>query len=121
WTLGPTTQKLSELGGGADYGLFLYSYDSYGSTGRKAAQIVGLILAANLIPSGVHIGYAALVDLKTGDMVWINADISMGGDIRTQEGAEKRVMQLLEGFPSRKATEGGTQGQPVVTVGAKDK
>ncbi|MFC4291939.1 hypothetical protein ACFOWX_05865 [Sphingorhabdus arenilitoris] len=101
WTLGPTVQELSTIGGGADYGLFLYSYDSYGSSGRKAAQIVGLILAADLIPAGVHIGYAALVDLKNGDLVWINADISMGGDVRTQEGAEKRVMQLLEDFPVR--------------------
>ncbi len=34
-----------------------------------------------------HIGYAGLVDLKTGDVIWFNADPQMGGDVRTEEGA----------------------------------
>ncbi len=99
WTLGADAQKLGDIGGG-DYGLFLYTYDSYGSTGRKVAQILG-ILAGFGGSSGVHLGYAGLVDLKTGDLVWINADIEMGGDVRTKEGAEKRIGQLLEEFPLR--------------------
>ena len=49
--------------------------------------------------SGVHIGYAGLVDLETGDLVWLNADRKMGGDVRTGDGAVKRVTQLLEDFP----------------------
>jgi len=109
WTLGEGAQKLSELTGG-DYGLFLYTYDSYGSAGRKAAQVVGLLLGVG-ISSGVHIGYAGLVDLKTGDLVWINADARMGGDVRDAEGAQKRVSQLLEDFPQRSDAK--------VTVGTK--
>jgi len=97
WTLGKEAAQLRALGG--DYGLFFYTFDSYGSTGRKVAQILGAIAGFGLMPSGVHVGYAGLVDLTTGDLVWLNADLAMGGDVRTADGAEKRVAQLLEEFP----------------------
>jgi hypothetical protein len=64
------------------------------------------VLAAGLVgvgvQSGVHRGYAGLVDLQTGDLVWLNADEAMGGDVRNAEGMEKRVGQLLEDFPGLK-------------------
>lgn len=97
WTLGEDAARLKALGG--EYGLFLFTYDSYGSTGRKVLQVLALGLGAGFVPSGVHVGYAGLVDLDTGDLVWLNADTSMGGDPREPEGAAKRVAQLLEGFP----------------------
>lgn len=99
WTLGADISKLRELGGG-DYGLFIYTQDSYGSAGRKALQIFGAIMGVG-ITSGVHIGYAGLVDLRTGELVWINADVKMGGDVREADGAAKRIGQLLEDFPTR--------------------
>ncbi|WP_267134686.1 hypothetical protein [Sphingomonas sp. So64.6b] len=34
-------------------------------------------------------------------MIWFNADPQMGGDVRTAEGATKRVGQLLAGLPGR--------------------
>lgn len=97
WTLGEDAARLKALGG--EYGLFLFTYDSYGSTGRKVLQVLALGLGAGFVPSGVHIGYAGLVDLNTGDLVWLNVDTSMGGDPREPEGADKRIAQLLEGFP----------------------
>jgi hypothetical protein len=51
------------------------------------------------VKSGEHIGYAGLVDLRTGDLLWLNADGAMGGDVRDKEGSEKRARQLLEDFP----------------------
>lgn len=99
WTLGEGASQLRPLGG--DFGLFFYTYDSYGSTGRKVAQILGAIAGFGLMSSGVHVGYAGLVDLRTGDLVWLNADLSMGGDPRTAEGADKRMAQLLEDFPKK--------------------
>jgi hypothetical protein len=53
------------------------------------------------MPAGVHTSYAALVDLKTGDLVWFNVDPGSGGDPRTDEGATKRIRQLLESFPAK--------------------
>ncbi|SIN94194.1 hypothetical protein SAMN02745824_2378 [Parasphingorhabdus marina DSM 22363] len=123
YNMGNGTQKLAELGGG-QYGLFFCTYDSYGSAGRKAAQAVGmlgcLIGACVIVPSGVHIGYAGLVDLETGDLVWVNADGSMGGDVRELEGAQKRVAQLLEDFPlPAEGTVGGAVIKTAVTEQAE--
>ncbi|MCB2085104.1 MAG: hypothetical protein H6920_07135 [Sphingomonadaceae bacterium] len=92
WTLGPGTSRLAELSG-ARYGLFIMTEDQYGSTGRKIAQLfIG-------VQSGVHKGAAGLVDLQTGHVLWMNADLQMGGDVRDAEGVKKRVRQLLEDFP----------------------
>ena len=104
WSLGPGTARLKEVTG-ADYAMFVYTYDAYGDTGRKASQVVSALTCTLLfcdIPgSGVHAGYAALVELSTGNIVWFNSDPEMGGDVRIAEGAAKRVAQLMEGFPVR--------------------
>ena len=114
WTLGEEAARLKELGG--DYGLFLYTYDSYGSTGRKIIQGLALMLGGGLVPSGVHVGYAGLVDLDTGDLVWLNIDTSMGGDPRTAEGAQKRVRQLMEEFPEKAPDVPGEEPKGTVIV-----
>lgn len=99
WSLGPGVAKLPALEG-MDYALFVNTEDQYGSGGRKALQIFAAMAGVG-ITSGVHKGHAGLIDLKTGELIWLNADLAMGGDVRTPEGAVKRVQQLLEGFPGR--------------------
>jgi hypothetical protein len=99
WGVGPGLTELQSMNG-ADYALFINTYDSFASSGRKALKIVGL-LAGVSVPTGMHWGHAGLVNLKTGELVWLNADRQMGGDVRTSDGAMKRVAQLLEGFPGR--------------------
>ncbi|GAB7551662.1 hypothetical protein NRB_11600 [Novosphingobium sp. 11B] len=101
WGVGPGIAEISSLKN-ADYALLINTYDSYGSAGRKALQIFSAMAGVS-VTSGVHWGHAGLVDLKTGELVWLNADRQMGGDVRTPEGAIKRVTQLLEGFPGRMA------------------
>lgn len=102
WTLGNGTQRLADLTG-ARYGLFVYTEDQYGSTGRKVLQFAAAGLLGVGVSSGVHIGYAGLVDLKTGNLLWLNADGKMGGDVREADGMVKRVNQLLEDFPGSTA------------------
>ena len=106
WSLG---SRVAELPGAkdADYALFLYNKDAYGSTGRKMLQLVAMVGGIG-VKSGEHAGYGGLIDLKTGDLLWLNADGAMGGDVRTPDGAEKRVRQLLEEFP------GSVRAKPVV-------
>jgi hypothetical protein len=101
WTLGSGTRQIASLTG-ARYGLFVVTEDQYGSVGRKIFQVLVAGVAGVGIQSGVHIGHAGLVDLHTGELVWLNADAAMGGDVRTAEGAAKRVDQLLEDFPGLK-------------------
>lgn len=102
WTLGSDARKLKDITG-ADYAMFVYTHDAYGSAGRKVAQLMMAGLFGVAIVPGVHLGYAGMVDLNTGELVWLNADIQMGGDLREKDGAEKRVKELLRGFPKRDA------------------
>lgn len=107
WSLG---KGVATLPGAleADYGLFIYNKDAYGSTGRKMLQVVAALGGVG-VTSGEHLGYAGLVDLKTGDLLWLNADAQMGGDVRERDGSEKRVRQLLEDFPGSSLTLAATQ------------
>jgi len=98
WSLGEGVQNLPGSRD-ADYALFIYNKDAYGSTGRKLLQVVAALGPGIGVKSGEHLGYAGLIDLKTGDVLWLNADAAMGGDVRETDGAEKRVGQLLEEFP----------------------
>ena len=100
WGMGPGVAALAK-DSGADYALFIYNEDQYGSTGRKLLQLFAAMAYVS-VKSGEHKGFAGLVDLRTGELVWLNADLAMGGDIRTSEGAQKRVAQLLEDFPGSK-------------------
>lgn len=114
WSLGPGVADLPGAKG-ADYALFIYDKDAYGSTGRKLLQAVALLGPGLAVKSGEHAGYAGLVDLRTGDILWLNADGAMGGDVRTSEGAEKRVGQLLEEFPGSTIKKASV-GAPVAEV-----
>lgn len=98
---------MSELpgAGDVDYILFIYNRDAYGSTGRKVLQVLAAFGPGIAVKSGEHVGYAGLVDAKTGDVLWLNADGQMGGDVREKEGSEKRVRQLLEEFPGSDETD----------------
>ncbi len=98
WSMGDSVKTLPGAKN-ADYALFIYNRDEFGSTGRKLLQVAAILAVGVAIKSGQHQGYAGLVDLKTGDLVWLNADAEMGGDVRDADGARKRVQQLLEDFP----------------------
>lgn len=100
WTLGPGATELKAVTG-ADYAMFVFTHDAYGTAGRKVAQFLAAGLLGAYVPAGIHIGYAGLVDLETGNIVWFNTDLQMGGDPREADGAQKRVEQLMRGFPSR--------------------
>jgi len=101
WSLGDGVANLPGAKD-ADYGLFIYNKDAYGSTGRKILQVMAALGPGVSVTSGEHLGYAGLVDLKTGNLLWLNADAKMGGDVREADGSEKRVRQLLEDFPGSK-------------------
>lgn len=105
WTLGKGTSRIADMSG-ARYGLFISVNDQYGSFGRKMFQMLAAGFAGVGVKSGEHIGYAGLVELETGNIVWLNADGAMGGDVRTEEGVAKRVTQLLEDFPGLKVVSG---------------
>ena len=97
WTLGPEVKTLSQKYA-ADYALFIYIRDSYSSAGRVLAQIAAAALGFGMA-GGQQLGFASLVDLRSGDIVWFNRLFSAVGDLRTEEPAMKTVSLLLEGLP----------------------
>ena len=86
---------------GADYALFTWIRDSYASPERKAAMVVMAILGVG-IAGGAQIGYASLVDLNNGRIVWFNDLRRAHGDLRETESAKETVETLLKGFPVSK-------------------
>jgi hypothetical protein len=84
---------------GADYALFTWIRDSYASSERKAV-IVGMALLGSFTFGGEQIGYASLVDLNDGRIVWFNDLKRMTGDLRDPQAAAETVEALLKGFPA---------------------
>jgi len=48
---------------------------------------------------GTQRGFASLVDLRTGDVVWYNRLLRAKGDMRNAKGARETADALLRGFP----------------------
>ncbi len=97
WTLGPGARRLAE-GVNADYALFVYLHDSYASGGR-VATMVALAVLGIAVQGGVQVGFASLVDTRSGDIVWFNRLVSTAGDLRSAEAARAATKQLLTDLP----------------------
>ncbi len=80
------------------YGLFVYIRDSYASSGRVAAILLAAAFNVQL-QGGTQVGYASLVDLQTGDIVWFNRLYRGTGDLRTTAATQETVEALLTDFP----------------------
>jgi len=52
------------------------------------------------ITGGVQVGYASLVDLRSGQVVWFNQLTRPYGDLRQAEPARETIEALLSGFPA---------------------
>ena len=100
WTLGEAVRPLKAKTG-ADYALFTWIRDSYTSSERKAAMLAMALLGA-ISFGGDQVGYASLVDLNTGRVVWFNGIDRMTGDLREPGPARETLDALLKGFPPLK-------------------
>ncbi len=102
WTLGRTARNLGN-DQNAEFALYVFMRDSYATSGRKAAMvastIVGGLLGTPVAKAGERIGFASLVDLRSGDIVWFNVLYSDSGDLREAEPAREVVDDLISGFP----------------------
>jgi hypothetical protein len=85
---------------GSRYALFVWMRDSYASAERKAAMVAFALLGVG-ISGGAQIGYASLVDLSDGRIVWYNRLARGSGDLREVESAKESIGALLAEFPIR--------------------
>jgi hypothetical protein len=97
WTLGSGTQSIRDRYD-SDYALFVFLRDSYASTGRTVAIVAAAFLGVHM-PGGIQFGFASLVDLQTGQIIWFNKLIRGFGDLRTIGPTREAVEQLLRGIP----------------------
>lgn len=97
WSMGDAVRSLREKTG-ADYALFTWIRDSYASAERKAAMVALALFGIGVV-GGSQIGYASLVDLHTGRVVWFNDLRRASGDLREARDAAETVDALLRGFP----------------------
>lgn len=104
YTMGPGTTELSKISG-ANYGLFVMTYDQFASASRKAMQVAGalgcLVGFCVIVGGGIHLSYVSLVELETGNVVWFNFQRGSKGDVREQAGAEDMAKAILARMPSR--------------------
>lgn len=104
YTMGPGTAELSKISG-ANYGLFVMTYDQFASDSRKAMQVAGalgcLVGFCVIVSGGIHVSYVSLVELDTGNIVWFNLQRGSKGDVRKGEGAQDMAKAILARMPSR--------------------
>ncbi len=105
WTLGPGVSSIAD-DYDADYALFVFYRDYQASGGRVAFAI--LAAAAGIgVATGAEVGFASLVDLRTGDIVWFNVVNAGSGELRKESGAAAAVETLFKDIPTR---QGSTEG-----------
>jgi hypothetical protein len=102
WTMGPVARELRERTK-ARYALMVYMEDSYASAGRVALIVTSVLLFGVAPPGGTQVGFASLVDLESGNIVWFNRVARNAGDLRKQESVQESIDALFLGFPLGKA------------------
>lgn len=98
WSFGDALHPLKARSG-ASYALFTWVRDSYASAERVATMAVMALLGVGLA-GGAQVGYASLVDLETGQVLWFNQLVRASGDLREAAKAAETVDALLQGFPA---------------------
>jgi hypothetical protein len=103
WSLGP---GIGEIGTDheADYALFVYYRDFQASGGRIAFAVLAAATGA-VSDVGSESGFASLVDLRTGDVVWFNVVTAGSGELRQKDGAASAVRTLFKDIPTNTAVE----------------
>lgn len=99
WGLGPGIAEIGEKYN-ADYALFSYYRDYQASGGRVAFAVLAAVAGVG-VSTGHERGFASLVDLKSGEIVWFNVIYTTAGEMRDEEGAKSIVATLFADMPER--------------------
>ena len=97
WTLGPGVKVIGNRYS-ADYALFTFYRDYQASGGRLAFSFFAALVGVGIVTGG-EVGFASLVDLKTGDIVWFNQVTAGVGELREEDGAMATVNTLFKDMP----------------------
>jgi len=90
---------------GADAAIMVYGRDYASTAGRKARAVVGNIPIVNIFTGPApQLGHSfirvGVVDLRTGDLLWINSQYRQGStNLRDPNDAAKMVDAVFEWYP----------------------
>jgi hypothetical protein len=100
YTLGEGLKSLGEKTG-ADAVLFIVGEDYISSGGRKAARFFAALMGV-AIPGSPTFLSAGLIDLKTGDLLWMNYGVAIDSkDLRKPEDVNKMIEDMFLSYPGR--------------------
>lgn len=102
WSLGPGVSAIAD-NHEADYALFVFYRDYQASGGRIAFAILAAAAGVGVSGGSEH-GFASLVDLKSGDIVWFNVVNAGVGELRDAASARKTVDALFKDIPTAAGT-----------------
>jgi len=77
----------------------VYYRDRQASGGRVAFAVLAAAVGA-ASDVGSESGFASLVDLRTGDIVWFNIVTAGSGELREKDGAASAVARLFQDIPT---------------------
>jgi hypothetical protein len=102
YTLGNGLKELADKTG-ADAALFIVGEDHVSSGGRKAARFFAAVLGVYLPASPTFLS-VGLVDLKTGNLLWMNYAVAADTkDLRKPEDVNAMMTELFAQYPGRVA------------------
>ncbi len=99
WSLGPGVRAIG-ANHEADYALFVYYRDYQATGGRVAFAILAAAAGVGVATGEGEHGFASLVDLKTGDIVWFNVVRAGKGELRNADDAARAVNDLFKDIPT---------------------
>jgi hypothetical protein len=98
WSLGPDIRSIGDQYN-SDYALFVFYRDYQASGGRIFFSILAAVAGVG-VSTGWEGGFASMVDLKTGDIVWFNMVLAGSGELRNADGAAATVNKLFKDMPA---------------------
>lgn len=101
YTLGPGLEFMAGESG-ADAALFIVGADYTSSSGRKAAMVVGALLGI-VIPGGVSYLTAGVVDLKSGNLLWLDYQLDATSDMREAKDTDQLLRKVFSSYPGMPA------------------
>jgi hypothetical protein len=107
YTLGPGLKELADHTG-LDAAMIISGSDYISSSGRKAAMVMGVLVAAAfgaiVVPQGgISFISVGVVDLRSGDLLWFGTDHSGGTDFRNEADLHRMLDGLFQSYPGMPA------------------
>lgn len=103
YTLGPGLKPLADHTG-IDAAMIVIGTDYISSAGRKAAMVMGTLLAVAtgvvLVPQGgISFVSVGVVDMRTGSLLWFGTDQSGTTDLRNEKDLHRMLEQMFQTYP----------------------